>query len=103
MTEVGAHGPIFCRKQIKNRTDFLSDQKSAHTNRFSLRFFVYDKILVRYHIFSEDEQKHDTDEFAAIFWFHIWFDFKPDSYKLRLTLSNSIQLRPTSYDKNRMV
>ena len=42
----------FCRKQLReeNRTGFLSDQKSAHTNRFSLRlFFVYGKILVRVH------------------------------------------------------
>ena len=28
---------------LKERSDFLSDQKSAHTNRFSLRFSVYDK------------------------------------------------------------
>ena len=31
-----AHGPIFCRKELreKNRTDFFSDQKSAHRDRF---------------------------------------------------------------------
>ena len=68
-----AHGPSFCRKELrekvgpifsrtesahttdflsqaaprKNRTDFISEQKSAHTNRFSLQFFVYDKKSVR--------------------------------------------------------
>ena len=39
-TEASAQGPIFCRKQLreKNRNDFLSDQKSEHMNRFSLIF-----------------------------------------------------------------
>ena len=48
-TEVSAHGPIFCRKQLREKIGaiLISEQKSAHTNRFSLRFFVYDKKSVR--------------------------------------------------------
>ena len=49
-TEVSAHRPIFYHKQIVGRKGpIFLEQKSAHMNRFSLRFFVCDKNLVRVH------------------------------------------------------
>ena len=55
LTEVSAHGPIICcikSAARKYRSDFKSEQKSAHTNRFSICGNVYDRL---------DYETHATD------------------------------------------